>query len=56
MSFNIGDRVQHPDDGRYGTIIEIDDNPACMMRVMIVRWDDGNIEEHEELEFGPLSD
>lgn len=56
MALRVGDEVRHPRDGRRGQVIEIHANPACLMRAVIVRWEDGTVEELEELEFGPLED
>ena len=56
MRLGIGDSVCHPDTQRKGQIIDIEDNPACLMRLFTIRWVDGEIEEMEEMEFGPLED
>jgi hypothetical protein len=52
----IGDPVCHPETLRKGKIVDIYENPACLMRLFTVRWEDGETEEVEELEFGPLED
>ncbi len=52
----VGDNVCHPVSERTGKIVEIYENPACLMRLFTVQWDDGEVEELEELEFGPLED
>jgi hypothetical protein len=52
----IGDSVCHPATERKGQIVDIYENPACLMRLFTIRWEDGEIEEVEELEFGPLED
>ena len=56
MSIQIGDRVTHPVDGKSGTVEDVKRNPACLMRHLVIAWDDGTEEELEELEFGPLED
>lgn len=52
----VGQTVQLPGTERVGEVIDICTNPACLMRVLIVRWRDGEVEELNEIEFGPLSD
>jgi hypothetical protein len=52
----IGDFVCHPTSARKGQIVDIYENPACLMRLFTIQWDDGEQEEVEELEFGPLED
>ena len=42
--------------GRVGTVVEVVTNPACLMRTLVVRWQDGETEEVEEIVFGPLDD
>jgi hypothetical protein len=56
MKLKIGDFVNHPVTHKKGSIIEIYQNPACFLRLLVIRWEDGEIEELEELEFGPLED
>lgn len=59
MAIGIGDRVLDPrleSERREGTVLDIRRNPACFMRVVVVRWQDGAEEELEEIEFGPLED
>ncbi len=56
MRIRLGDRVRHPVSARTGEVQEIHQNPACLMRTLVVKWDDGELEELEELEFGPLED
>ncbi|WP_243123386.1 hypothetical protein [Thermaerobacter sp. FW80] len=31
-------------------------NPTCLMPVVVVRWDDGTVEELDALRWGPLDD
>lgn len=55
----IGDRVRDPRpaaEERLGTVLEVRGNPACLMRAVVVRWQDGEEEELEEIVFGPLDD
>lgn len=54
MAYSIGDTVNHPGDGRSGVIEEIITNPACLLRQLVIRFEDGQVEEMEELDFGPL--
>jgi hypothetical protein len=56
MRLKIGDYVNHPQANKQGMIINIYQNPACFLRLLVIRWEDGEIEEIEELEFGPLED
>lgn len=56
MRIHIGDRVCHPTTERTGEVAEIHESYACLMRTLVVKWDDGQVEELEELEFGPLED
>ena len=56
MKLKIGDSVTHPTTNRTGRIIDIYQNPACFMRLLVIQWENGEIEELEELEFGPLED
>lgn len=43
--------------GRLGMVLQVRRNPACLMRTLVVRWNDTFvIEELEEIEFGPLED
>lgn len=56
MAIKPGDRVRHPRDSREGLVLRVLVNPACLMRTLVVRWQDGTVEEVEELEFGPLED
>jgi hypothetical protein len=50
----VGDAVQHPNDGRKGVVLDVITSPACLMRFLVVRWEDGETEELEEWQFGPL--
>lgn len=52
----VGDTVVHPLTGRQGLIIQIRQNPACFMRELTIRWNDGEEESLEEIELGPLED
>lgn len=56
----VGTEVRDPrpgaSGGRVGTVVEVVTNPACLMRTVVVSWDDGEIEELEEILFGPLED
>jgi hypothetical protein len=56
MRFEVGDEVSHPVDGKSGVIRDIVRNPACLMRHLVIVWEDGSEEELEEIEFGPLED
>ncbi|QSO48983.1 hypothetical protein [Alicyclobacillus mengziensis] len=56
MRFHVGDVVNHPTDKRSGVVLDIRRNPACLMRHLVILWDDGSEEELEEIEFGPLED
>ena len=56
MRIHIGDRVCHPTTERTGEVADIHESYACLMRTLVVKWDDGQVEELEELEFGPLED
>ena len=56
MRFQPGDVVNHPTDKRSGVVLDIRRNPACLMRHLVILWDDGSEEELEEIEFGPLED
>jgi hypothetical protein len=50
----VGDTVRHPDDGRKGVVLDVITNPACLMRYLVVRWENGETEELEEWRFGQL--
>lgn len=59
MAFKVGDRVTDPRMPRLhrvGRILEVHCNPACLMPILTVAWDDGEEEELEAIEFGPLTD
>jgi len=60
MAILEGDMVTDPrTPGVYrpGRVIHVRRNPACLMRVLVIRWDDCEPEEElEEIEFGPLED
>ncbi len=60
MAIREGDIVSDPRTPgvlRPGHVIRVRRNPACLMRVLVVRWDDSELEEElEEIEFGPLED
>lgn len=56
MALQPGDSVRRPENGEPGIVLEVITNPACLMRVLRVRWQSGEIEEREELDFGPLRD
>lgn len=59
MSLAVGDQVRDPrEQNRLGRVVRIHVNPACLMRSVEVHWEDGTgeIEELEEIEFGPLED
>lgn len=59
MAMTVGDEVRDPripDGERRGVVLEVRRNPACHMRVVVVSWQDGEEEELEEIEFGPLND
>jgi hypothetical protein len=60
MAMKEGDQVtdpRRPDANRMGYVIRIRRNPACLMRTVVVKWDDGTADEElEEIEFGPLED
>lgn len=59
MAMHVDQEVQDPRPGRneqHGVVLEVRTNPACLMRSLLIRWDDGEVEELEELEFGPLED
>ena len=60
MAIQEGDHVTDPRQPavrRSGRVIRIRRNPACLMRAVVVKWDDtGTEEELEEIEFGPLED
>lgn len=45
-----------PEKNRWGTVIDVLTNPACLMRTLVIEWPDGEVEELEEIEFGPLED
>lgn len=52
----IGDVVTHPETGEQGEVQEILTNPACLLRTLVISWQSGEMEEMDELEFGPLED
>lgn len=56
VRIQIGDEVKHPDTERVGIVQDIYENPACLLRTLVVQWVDGEVEEVEELDFGPLND
>lgn len=57
MKFSAGNRVTHPSEsGKEGIILAVRRNPACLMRSVEIRWDDGSDEEIEEIAWGPLED
>lgn len=56
MRIQNGDLVRHPATGQKGIVKDIHQNPACLIRGIVVQWEDGETEEIEELEFGPLED
>lgn len=60
MAIHEGDIVVDPRVDairREGRVIRIRRNPACLMRVVVVKWEDSPVhEELEEIEFGPLED
>lgn len=60
MAIEAGGRVSDPRQPdatiREGTVLTVERNPACLMRTVIVQWDDGEVEELEEIAFGPLED
>jgi hypothetical protein len=66
MAIQAGDTVQDPrvsDRVRLGRVLKVRTNPACLMRVLLIRWEDGadldgpgDEEELEEIAFGSLDD
>lgn len=65
MRLEVGSRVVDPrqrgSEPRMGRVRAIRTNPACLMRVLTIKWEDsrGGVaeeEELEEIEFGPLED
>lgn len=60
MAIHDGDWVFDPrlaTSQREGRVLRVLRNPACLMRVLVVQWNDtGLAEELEEIEFGPLED
>ena len=56
MRLKPGDRVRHPDCNLDGKVIDIQINPACLLRTLVVTWENGETEEWSELEFGPIED
>ena len=56
MRLKPGDRVRHPDRNLDGKVIDIQSNPACLLRTLVVTWENGETEEWSELEFGPIED
>lgn len=56
MHAQVGDYVNHPDTGERGEVIRILTNPACLIRTLVITWNNGATEEWSELEFGPLDD
>ena len=63
MALHIGDRVVDPRNirlTRVGRVVAIRSNPACLMREIVVHWEDArDAQEQEsldEIEFGPLDD
>lgn len=61
MAIMIGDSVLDPRQktpARYGIVLEVIRNPACLMRTLVVAWHDPItvIEELPEIEFGALED
>jgi len=57
MRVREGDAIVHPDTGRQGLLLQIQRNPACLMRYFVIQWvDDGTVEELEEWTFGPIDD
>lgn len=56
MRLKVGDEVNHPVTQQKGKVLDIHVNPACLIRTLDIRWEDGTEEEMDELEFGPLED
>lgn len=58
MAFRVGDQVVDPREPkrRTGRILDVHCNPACLMPILTVRWDDDELEELEAIAFGPLTD
>lgn len=61
MAIQAGERVRDPRAAegakpREGLVLTVERNPACLLRTVVVRWDDGEVEELAETEFGPLGD
>ncbi len=59
MSIRIGDQVTDPRQScpRTGEVIDVITNPACLMRTVVIEWADNHeMDEMQEIEFGPLED
>lgn len=59
MAISAGTKVQDPRQNqqeRTGKVILVRKNPACLMRTLVIQWNDKSIEELEEIMFGPLED
>ncbi|WP_156493906.1 hypothetical protein [Ferroacidibacillus organovorans] len=56
MRLNTGDHVKHPDHHLDGQVIDVQINPACLLRTLVITWENGEIEEWSEWEFGPIED
>lgn len=51
-----GQMITHPDRPLQGLVLAVRTNPACQMPVVVVRWEDGTVEELDALRWGPLDD
>lgn len=56
MYVKIGDKLIHPENGESGEVIAVETNPACLLRTLVIQWENGETDEWSELEFGPLED
>lgn len=45
-----GDRVRDPRSGRTGRVIDIQTNPACLLRELTIDLGDGRCDEWQELD------
>ncbi|EKP95585.1 hypothetical protein [Thermaerobacter subterraneus] len=56
MRIRPGQVVCHPELPLRGLVLAVRTNPACLMPVVVVRWENGVVEELDALRWGPLED
>lgn len=56
MFIRPGQTIAHPERPQRGIVLAVRTNPTCLMPVVVVRWDDGTVEELDALRWGPLDD